>query len=544
MRVYITGHRNPDMDSVCSAYAYSVLKNKIDEDNEYIPVMLGKGNRNTVKVFSSLGLEMPMYLHDVRPRVAAVQRKPVTSVKSSDPLFMLMDIFQRLKPSVVPVIDEDGYKALLSADDINAFFLRENRSGARQLYLLSEDNIERTIEGEYVKRSGSDVLRAPYMVGAMEYQVYLERLGRCVDKPVLVIGNRPKHLRAAVEHQLPGIVVTGVSAPSELKIDFSSFHGFVYLSMLDTAETLRLLRLSTPISDIIPSYPADNRIDGDMLFDDAKKKLQDSGFRGLSVFQNGVWTGFVTRRCFLDKPRQKLILMDHNEAEQSVPGIEDGEIIEILDHHRLAAPRMRNPIYICSEPLGSTCSIVYEQFKKWGVDIDPVTARVLLSGLVADTVMLKSPTTTSYDKHVARRLSEIASVNDFDAFCKDIFADDHNLAEKDPKTVIESDMKTYDESGVKFAIGQVEVMNLEEVRDIKDDYLEALETVRETKALDWCMLLITDVIKEESILLATEFEKESRLVYDRIEKGCYSLPGVLSRKKQLLPEILRVLSEK
>ena len=104
MRVYITGHRNPDMDSVCSAYAYSVLKNKIGEDNEYIPVMLGKGNRNTVKVFSSLGLEMPMYLHDVRPRVAAVQRKPVTSVKSSDPLFMLMDIFQRLKPSVVPVI--------------------------------------------------------------------------------------------------------------------------------------------------------------------------------------------------------------------------------------------------------------------------------------------------------------------------------------------------------------------------------------------------------------------------------------------------------
>ena len=118
------------------------------------------------------------------------------------------------------------------------------------------------------------------------------------------------------------------------------------------------------------------------------------------------------------------------------------------------------------------------------------------------------------------------------------------LRRPDAYAVIESDMKIYDESGVKFAIGQVEVMNLEEVRDIKDDYLEALETVRETKALDWCMLLITDVIKEESILLATEFEKESRLVYDRIEKGCYSLPGVLSRKKQLLPEILRVLSEK
>ena len=531
------------MDSVCSAWAYAKLKNIIDKDNSYVPVMLGPANRNTRRAFSDMGLDLPRFIHDVRARVGEVARKPTYTMESSDPVYLLMDLFARMKPTVVPVLDNGEYKGLLSADDINAFFLRESVNGSRQSYLISERNIERVIKGAFLKRNGLDV-RAPYMVGAMEYQVYLERLGRCVDKPVLVIGNRPKHLRAAVEHQLPGIVVTGVSAPSELKIDFSSFHGFVYLSMLDTAETLRLLRLSTPISDIIPSYPADNRIDGDMLFDDAKKKLQDSGFRGLSVFQNGVWTGFVTRRCFLDKPRQKLILMDHNEAEQSVPGIEDGEIIEILDHHRLAAPRMRNPIYICSEPLGSTCSIVYEQFKKWGVDIDPVTARILLSGLVADTVMLKSPTTTSYDKHVARRLSEIASVDDFDAFCKDIFADDHNLAEKDPKTVIESDMKTYDESGVKFAIGQVEVMNLEEVRDIKDDYLEALETVRETKALDWCMLLITDVIKEESILLATEFEKESRLVYDRIEKGCYSLPGVLSRKKQLLPEILRVLSEK
>ena len=532
------------MDSVCSAYAYAVLKNTIDENNEYIPVMLGSGNRNTVRTFENLGIKLPMFLHDVRPRVSAVQKRPVTSVRSSDPLYILMDIFQRLKPSVVPVIDDDGYKALISADDINAFFLRENRSGARQLYFLSEDNIERIIEGEYLKRGGNAVLRAPYMVGAMEYQVYLERLGRCRDKPVLVIGNRPKHLKAAVEQQLPGIVITGVSNPAELSTDFSSFHGFVYLSMLDTAETLRLLRLSTPVSDIIPDNSDDNRIDGDMLFDDAKKKLQDSGYRGLSVFQDGVWTGFVTRRCFLDKPRQKLILVDHNEAEQSVPGIEDGEIIEILDHHRLAAPRMRNPIYICSEPLGSTCSIVYEQFKKWGVEIDPLTAKVLLSGLVADTVMLKSPTTTPYDEHVARRLMAIASIDDFDAFAKDLFAADYGLAEQDPRSVVESDMKFYEENGVKFAIGQVEIMNLEEVRDIKDRYLEALEEVKEAKDLDWCMLLVTDVINEDSVLLATEFEKESRLMYDRIEKGCYSLPGVLSRKKQLLPEILRVVSDK
>ena len=543
MKVYITGHRNPDMDSVCSAYAYAVLKNSVDPGNEYIPVMLGTANRNTKKVFRNLGIELPQLLHDVRTRAGEVQKRPVTFISSSDPLYILMDIFFRRRPTVVPVLDNGVYRGLLSADDINAFFLRENRGGNRQTYLLSEDNIERVIEGEYIKRGDSETVRAPYMVGAMEYNVYISRLDRCREQPVLVIGYRRKHLLSAIERQIPGIVLTGVTDPGKLDMDFSSYHGFVYLSFLDTAETLRLLRLSTPVSDILPEDDSDSSIDSDMLFDDAKKRLQESDRRGLSVFRDGMWTGFVTRRCFLDKPRQKIILVDHNEAEQSVQGIEDAEILEILDHHRLAAPRMRSPIYICSEPLGSTCTIVYEQFRKWGVDIDPLTAKVLLSGLVADTVMLKSPTSTAYDEHVARRLAEISGVEDFNAFCSDLFSDETSLAEQDPKAVIESDMKSYSEGGVKVAIGQVEVMSLEEVKDIAEKYLKALEEVKAARSLDWCMLLITDVLAESSVLLMTSFDKERKLPYERIAPGCYSLPGVLSRKKQLLPEILNVISE-
>ena len=528
------------MDSVCAAYSYAVLKNQVDPANEYIPVMLGPANGHTKRVFGSLGIELPRFLHDVRPRVGEVEKRPVMSVSSSDPVYALMDIFLRRRPSVVPVIDDGSYRCLLSADDINAFFLRENTSFGRQSYLLSEDNIERVIEGEYLKRGSSVTVRAPYMVGAMEYQVYLERLDKLKEKPVLVVGYRRKHILAAMERSVPGIVITGVSDPTRMDIDFSSYPGFVYLSFLDTAETLRLLRLSTPISDILPEDEA-VRLDWDMLFDDAKRKLQDSGYRGLSVFRGDEWTGFVTRRCFLDKPRQRIILVDHNEAEQSVPGIEDAEIIEILDHHRLAPPRMRNPIYIVSEPLGSTCSIVYEQFRKWGADIDKTTARVMLSGLVADTVMLKSPTTTEYDRHVARRLTAIGEIEDFDGFCRDIFSEEKGLADLDPRTVIESDMKTYSEKGVRFAIGQIEIMALEEVREIKDRYLEALEEVRNAREVDWCMLLITDVIRENSLLLMTPFSKEGALIYDKVEDGVYDLPGVLSRKKQLLPEILRVL---
>ena len=541
MRIYITGHRNPDMDSVTSAYAYSVLKNRMDSANEYVPVMLGPANSGTKRFFASLGIELPQFLKDVRPRVSEVQKKPIYSVSSSDPLYLLMDIFQSRRPTVVPVIDDGEYRGLLSADDINGFFLRENSGAVRQKYFLSEENISRVIDGEWLRHGESGCVRAPYMVGAMEYQVYLSRLRRLPDKPVLVIGYRKKHIAAAIENQIPGIVITGVTNPARMDVDFSSYRGFVYISYLDTAETLRLLRLSTPVSDIMQGNEGRMCLDSDILFDDAKKTLQESGYRGLSVFADGVWSGFVTRRCFLDKPMQRVILVDHNEAEQSVPGIEEASIVEIIDHHRLAPPRMKTPIYIVSEPLGSTCTIVYGQFRKWGVEIDPLTAKVLLGGLTADTVMLKSPTTTDYDRHVAEKLCAIAGVEDYDAFCRSLFSGSSSLAEEDPETVIGSDMKIYRESGVHFAIGQAEVMSLEEARSLRERYLAALEAVREKNALDWCMLLITDVIHGNSVLLMTPFRKASALAYDRIAEGTYSLPGVLSRKKQLLPEILRVL---
>ncbi len=541
MKIYITGHRNPDMDSVTSAYAYAVLKNAIDHDNEYIPVMLGVANNNTRKAFSRLGIPLPMVLRDVRPRVGEVRRQPSVSISSSDPLYLLMDIFQRRHPTVVPVLDDGEFRGLLSADDINASFLRENSGAVRQRYLLSEENIERIIEGEYIKHGDCGTVRAPYMIGAMEYQVYLERLERLVDKPVLIIGERRKHIQAAIEQQLPGIVLTGVSDPSRLDMDFSAFRGFVYVSYLDTAETLRLMRLSTPVSDILPPPDPETIIDSGMLFDEAKKKLQESEYRGLSVFTDGKWSGFVTRRCFLDKPRQRIILVDHNEAEQSVQGIEDAEITEILDHHRLAPPRMRTPIYIVSEPLGSTCTIVYEQFRKYGVEIDPLTAMALLSGLTADTVILRSPTTTEYDRHVAAALCEIGGVEDYEAFGRSLFADGPTLSERDPEEVILSDMKTYNEKSVRFAIGQVEIMALEEVHDVRKKYLETLCRVRDEKSLDWVMLLVSDVIKGNSVLLMTPFDKAHYLIYEKIEDETYYLPGVLSRKKQLLPEIFRVL---
>lgn len=542
-KIYVTGHRNPDMDSICSAYVYANLKNKTDSENEYIPVRLGSANSNVKSLFSRLSLPLPDTLKDVKPKVRDVVRTPDFTLTSDCPVYSMIDLFAKEKITVLPVFDSrGGYLDLLSGDDINRFFLRENQ-GKRVDYTLSEENIAKVVPGYFKKYGECNFLVAPFMVGAMEYDVFRSRLEKCEGKPILVVGYRKRHINEAIRQNLPGIILTGIDDPDSLEIDFSTYNGFIYISELDTAETLRALRLASPIYGLLKEKSEVPKIQADMLFDDAKQMLMNSEFRGLSVFEGDEWIGFVTRRCFLNKPRAKVILMDHNEIEQSVIGIEEADIVEIIDHHRLSPPRMRNPIYICSEPLGSTCTIVYEQYKKLGVELEPKLAEVLLSGVISDTVMLKSPTTTSYDRHVVDKLCDKASIKDLNEFSQRLFASGSALAGQNPTKVIESDLKRYYEYGVRFAIGQVEVTNLIEIQNLQEIYHVALDRECSALNLDWAMLLITDILTDTSLLFTTGYERESRFLYEKTAKNTYLLPGVLSRKKQLLPEVLRVLED-
>lgn len=540
-KIYVLGHRNPDMDSICSAWAYARLKNMIDSENEYVPVRLGNVNDNVKYLFSRAGAEIPQLLKDVKAKSRDIVKTPTFTVTGEDPVYELISLLNTYHPSVVPVIDDGEYKALVSVDDINRFFLMENHKG-RPFYTISQKNIPRIIEGHFLRRGPEDTFDAQIVVGAMDYEVFCDRVSSCEKPPLLVVGNRKRHIAYAIEHKLAGIILTGITDIESVECDFSGYEGMVYLSEEDTAETLRLLRLSTPINQVIAVKDAP-RVEMDSLYDEVKAILTDGENRGVSVFEDGKWKGFITRRCFLNRPRAKIIMMDHNEAEQSVIGIEEADIVEIVDHHRLAAPKMKNPIFICSEPVGSTCTIVYEQYVKWQVPLDALTATILLGGLVADTVMLKSPTTTDYDRFVAQELGKSAKIDDFDEFCHSLFSSSSSLKDKDPMSLISSDFKKYREHGVHFGIGQVEVGSLEEIKELKDTYLDKLREFRDREALSIAMLLVTDVFKEESVLLTTNFDKEYKIPYEKMGKGMYYLPGVLSRKKQLLPETLKVLED-
>ena len=539
--IYITGHRNPDMDSIAAAYSYAVLKNQIDKENRYIPSALGPLNRISKALFERLGLDDPYFLKDAYTRVSAVVKRPTLILSPNEPVYELVNMYNQSNPSVVPVIGEDGvFAGLLSVDDINRYFLSENR-GSRPVYDFPIVNIPRVLHGYFLKKGSAESFTAPIMVGAMKYEVFKKRLKECGEKPLLVVGCRKDHIQHAIETELPGIILTGVMEDSLEGVDFSSYKGFVYVSAEDTAETLRLLRLSVPVGSLLHSASTP-LITEDMLFDTAKGILSESEYRGLPVFdkKDGAFRGFITRRCFLDQPRTKIIMVDHNEAAQSVVGLAEADILEILDHHRLDAPKTRTPITIMVSPVGCTCTIVFSQYERYGLTPDVTTAKVMLAGLVSDTVMLKSPTTTDTDRKIVEKLCKIAGV-EMEAFSRELFSEGSSLSSQDVNRAITSDFKVYSEKGVHFGIGQVEVTSLEDVSEVREKYLNALNAIKDREHLDWAMLLVTNVLSEDSVLFSTDYSKTYRFIYEEKEKGLFLLPGVLSRKKQLLPEVLRVL---
>ena len=429
--IYITGHRNPDMDSLCSAYAYADLKNQIDDSNKYIAVRIGSLSKSMQKFFESIGAEAPAYKNHIYPTLKDVILKQNERIDINMPLTSLSKFYNEVNPSSYPIFDGEEFVGLLTIDDIALWFIQS-----------------------------------------------IEKLEKIDSIPL--------------------------------------------------------------IKDILKAR--NERFDADDLFDDGKAILTKSKLRGYPVFEDNKYIGYVTRRCFLEAPKHNVILVDHNEASQSIKGIETANIVEIIDHHRLGALKTILPIYMDIEPLGSTCTIVFQQYLKNNLKPSETVAKILLAGLISDTVILKSPTTTKTDIDTANELVKIANVN-LNEFAEKMFSSMGGLTADVANEKIESDFKIYAENGVSIGIGQCEVVTLRDLDNYKEAYLKALDEVRLKNSLNWAMLMITDVIKETSVLFTTDFKLNKKIQYKRIENNIYDMPGVLSRKKQLLPDILSLVNQ-
>jgi manganese-dependent inorganic pyrophosphatase len=533
-KVYITGHRNPDLDSLCAAQSYAKLKNMTDPENEYIAVHCSPVSESVRKQMKAMELEIPRYKKDVYPKVRDVMLEPASNVQAKAPIFDLVQAYSTDKPSVVPIYEGDEFRGLLSVDDITAWFLSDNKEEER-VYELNIDNIIRVISGELLHKGVSDVIRGKLLVGAATFEAFCEFADNYHDC-IVVTGARKEHIEYAASKQMPAIIVC---ADGDLPdMDLSDFKGPVIKTELGTAETLRRIRLAETIESMMEAETA--TIDIDDRFTDAKAIFAGSHTRGLAVMDGDRFAGFVTRRCFLDMPANSVIMVDHNEPAQSIEGIETANVVEIIDHHRLDSLSTTMPIFIAAEPLGSANTIIYQQYLRHGIMPDQYTARVMLTGIISDTLILRSPTTTAHDISTAEMLARLAKVDSIQEFGEKLFSITDNLAVQDPEEMILSDFKKYDNAGVKMGIGQCEVTTLRDVQEYAGRYLEALRQIASSQGLDWTLLMVTDVLRERSVLLATDHRACRDLPYERISKGVYSMPGVMSRKKQLLPIVLSV----
>jgi manganese-dependent inorganic pyrophosphatase len=333
--------------------------------------------------------------------------------------------------------------------------------------------------------------------------------------------------------------LTGLSEAEAQAIDLGDYQGWVFVSKRDTSETIRILRTCVPVKAIANTdIPTLHKAD---YLDNIKNKLRRIDHHGIAVVENGILEGLVTSSLLLDPPKQQVILIDHNENSQSAEGIEQAEIIEIIDHHRLGSVKTAKPIYVYSRPLGSSCTLVWQHFEMADIEPPKEIASLLLSGILTDTVILKSPTTTSEDILAAELLSRLCGL-DIATWGREIFVHAPSLDNANPEDIVSTDLKIYTEHGCRFGISQMEVITLQGLSAIQAAYLSALEKLKTKLHLDWTMLMITDISLEESILLSSYFEPaQVYLRYHTLGDSVWHLPGVLSRKKQLLPEVLRVL---
>ena len=541
-KVFICGHKNPDTDSVASATSYAYLKNQISDEYEYIPIRCGNVNDQTKFIFQKAEATLPEYMKDIYPKVIDSMTTNLITAEVTDPLSKFLRILREKNLRFMPVISQDKeYKGMLGVNDVTELFLRDDRQ-EKPVFSLRADSLRRSLRGTVLNVGEMEEFQASVVVATMAYDDFNEHVKNVSDEEhtLLITGNRQNILQDAFKKKYPAIIIVGLSEEACKSLNFGDYKGWVFYSPFDSSQTIRCVEMATPIGKLLnkiePCAPYD-------YIDSVADAISQSGTKSLPVVSDGKLVGVITGTDILKRKRAKLIMMDHNEATQAIDGVETAELMEIVDHHRLGTIKTSSPVTFFAKPVGSTCTLVYQLYKANKVEIPNKIAMLLLGGMLSDTVIMKSPTCTQDDINAINDLSSQCGI-DAKEYGIEIFSATDSLTSRSAKDIIGTDFKIFEEYGIRFGISQTETVTLAQLGEVKEKLQEELINVKENNKLDWMMLLVTDIIKEESQLITTGFAPgESIFAYKKLEDKLFYLPGVLSRKKQLLPEISRILEE-
>ena len=543
-KTIVIGHKNPDTDSICSAICYANLK-QITSGGEYVPGRAGHVNSETKFVLDYFGMAAPKETQTVKTQVKDIEIRETKGVAKNISLKKAWNLMQDAGVVTIPAVTEDNVlEGLITVGDITRSYMNVYDSSILSKACTQYTNIIETLEGamligderEYFKEG--KVLIAAANPDMMEY--YIEK------HDLVILGNRYESQLCAIEMEAGCIIVCeGAGVSMTIKKLAQERGCTVITTPYDTYTAARLINQSMPISFFMKT---ENLItfDTDDYIDDIKEVMASKRHRDFPILdKNGKYKGMISRRNLLGARGKNVILVDHNERSQAVDGMENANILEIIDHHRLGTVETMGPVFFRNQPLGCTATIIYQMYKEAGVTIENKIAGLLCSAIISDTLLFRSPTCTPVDKDAAMKLAAIAGI-DVEQLANKMFAAGSKLKGKSDAEIFYQDFKRFTAGKIAFGVGQITSLNAGELNELKSRMLTYMDRAREDEKVDMMFFMLTNILTESTELIcdgqgAKQLAGEAFHLGDEEmdkEEHIVSLPGVVSRKKQLVPGLM------
>ena len=542
--VYVSGHKNPDTDSICSAIAYSYLLNATNKYNA-VPVRLGEVNRETEYVLKRFGVEHPVLLKTVKQKVEDLNYDKVTVFSKDLTLKTAWFLLKQQNLKSAPILDEHGQLlGLLSTSNIIEGYMDQWDSEVLKKAKTPVENVIDTLEANVIYLNESlKVVEGDIHIAAMSGSEAKKRIHE--NDVVIVGGDRSDDLEELISVKPSLIVLTGSLTADENVVKKCEEQGISIISTpFNTYQTSQQIVQAIPVEYVmikgdIKTFSTDDTLDY------MKEVMSETRYRGYPVIDlNNRCVGSISRFALLKGLRKKVILVDHNERGQSIPGVEEADILEIVDHHRVADIQTVGPLLFRGEPLGSTATIVTKIFDELDVEMPSHIAGLLLGAVVSDTLLFKSPTCTPVDTKIAKKLAEIAGV-DIQEFAMEMFKAGTSLVGKTVDEIFNQDFKKFSFDNLQVGVAQVNSMDIEGFLPYKKDMLDYMNKFAEDNNLEFTLLLLTDIINANSEIFVGGPRPElvEKAFNVQLTECQGTLAGVISRKKQVVPAITAVMSE-
>ncbi len=543
-KIYVIGHKNPDTDSICSAISYAYLKNQTDE-RRYVAKRAGSISTETQFVLDRFGVEVPGYVPNVKTKVRDMEIRRTRGVPSSISLKKAWTILNESKGTTLPIIKEDNLlEGLISIGDIARSYMAVLDNAILSKAKTQYKNILETLDGTlYVGDEEAYFTEGKVIVAASSPEVmesYIEK------NDMVILGNRYETQLCAIEMNAGCLVICGDAVVTKtIQILAREKHCTIIATPYDTYTVAHLINQSMPVSYFMKAKDLIVFSEDDFT-DDIKDIMASKRHRDFPILdKNGKYVGTISRRNLLGIKKRGLILVDHNETSQAVDNIDSAEIMEIIDHHRLGSLETMMPVYFRNQPVGCTATIIYQMFGEKGVEIPPKIAGLLCAAIISDTLLFRSPTCTAADRDAAENLAGIAGIR-CEQFAAEMFDAGSNLKEKTAEQIFYQDFKKFEQDKITFGVAQINSMTEGELADAKEKLLRYMKKAFEDQKLNMLFFMLTDILNESTELLCIG-EGAERLVREAFgvtpENGSVVLPGIVSRKKQVIPTLLNTLQK-